>query len=65
MIKFSSIIDWFGGIVELPLTLTENSQFKLIRVSGVIVYGALFFPSGLLFVVVAGILAIPAMIQDC
>jgi len=52
------------GLVYLPLRYTENHPRKSIRVIGVLVFALLFFPVGMVSIVLSAILAIPSMIQD-
>lgn len=62
--RLSEIIDAIPELAEWPLKVTENSSRKFVRIAGVLGFAVLFFPVMLLCIVVGGILAIPAMIQD-
>ena len=62
--RIAEIIDKMFYLNELPLELTENSPKKWVRVIGVLWFAVWFFPCMFLFLIVGGILCIPAMIQD-
>ena len=62
--NLNDIINRTHYLPMLPVTLTERSDVKAIRVAGVIVYIFWFFPAALLWIIIAAVLAIPAMIQD-
>ena len=62
--SISNFIESIPRLAELPLEKTENSDNKIVRVIGVLGFSILFIPVMLLFIVIGGLLAIPAMIQD-
>lgn len=62
--RIAEFINSIPELIGLPLDLTQNSESKLVRVAGVLGFAALFFPVMILYVIVGGILCIPAMIQD-
>lgn len=62
--RTSDFIDWLHDMPMLPIILTENSKSKPIRVVGILVYAVWFFPAVAIWIFIAALLAIPAMIQD-
>lgn len=62
--NISNFIEDAMQIVEFPLSITENSKSKCIRVSGVLLFIVWFFPAFLIWTVIAGTLAIPAIIFE-
>lgn len=61
------IIDVIDLVHEWPMfaiAITKNSPRKWVRVSGVLLYAVTFLPLVFLWAAVAGVLCIPAMIQD-
>ena len=62
--RLSDTINKIAELPMLPISVTERSKHKAVRVIGVLVYVFWFLPALLVWIFVAGLLAIPAMIQD-
>ena len=62
--RISNVIDRVHGWPMFAIAITENSPRKWVRVCGVLLYAVTFLPLVFLWVMVAGVLCIPAMIQD-
>ena len=62
--RISNLIENLIGLADLPLRITDNSRKKYVRVVGVLWFVLWFFPVMLIAVLVGGLLAIPAMVQD-
>lgn len=62
--RFDSIIDSISEWPLLPIKWTEGSEKKSVRVLGVLLFCPWFFLGVLIWVIITGILALPAMIQD-
>ena len=61
--RINDFIESTFGLVDLPLELTENNDSKMVKGFGLLAYVIFFIPAILLALLVAGVLAIPAMIQ--
>lgn len=62
--RISEFIEWLHDLPMLPVVLTENCESKAIRIGGMLIYVIWFFPAAAVWVFVAALLAIPAMIKD-
>jgi len=61
------LINVIDSVAEWPMfaiAISENSPRKWVRVGGVLLYAITFLPLVGVWFVVAGLLCIPAMIQD-
>ena len=63
-VRIETFLDKLSDVPMLPITLTENSERKSVRVAGCLLYILWFLPAAAMFSIVLGVLAIPAMIQD-
>ena len=64
MREIDRVDDYLFGFVELPLSLTENNDLKLVRVVGILVFMLWFFPAMLCVIIFGPLLGIFAMILD-
>ena len=62
--KLSYVIDKLADLPMLPLAMTENNERKSVRVAGICCYVIWFLPAAFIWIVIVGLLAVPAMIQD-
>jgi len=60
----SDFIDRAGDWPMFALKITGGSESRYVRIGGVLLYAMTFIPLVLLWVVIAGVLCIPAMIED-